>query len=411
MAGLERLSLPLLALVRVISVKFSGLHWLLQISAVWAFGRLYSLGVMLTVAHQQGVSPWAPASPTYLDYINGWDAGYYEQIYDFGYPSILPRDPQGTVTNNPWAFMPLYPLIVRGVSSLTGLGWREAAPTVSLIASLALILILYRLFLTKVGHGTAITAAALFSFGPASPILQFPYAEALGLTLVATTLLLIVRERYLLAIPFVLLAALARPVAAPMAVTCVIVASVLVWTSHKAGTELGVRPRLSLVALVGTSVAAVAMWPLIAWWSTGEPRAYFLTEESWHAGNGTFPGLLWAKTFVKYFGMWPGVAVGAVVTVVIAWFMFSGASLRVGLVMWAWTGSVVGYLMCVHRIATESPRLLMSALPLALMLVGASRSRAFRIFLIVLALATQLLWAGWIWHWEAADITAVEPPP
>src|SRR5689334_15690584 len=105
--------------------------WWLQVGLIWAMGRLYSAGVFVLVARQQGPNPWSPSRPRYLDYIDGWDAGWYRRIYQSGYPAVLPRLADSTVAPNEWAFLPVYPYLIKGLNLVTGLPWRWGAPLAS----------------------------------------------------------------------------------------------------------------------------------------------------------------------------------------------------------------------------------------------------------------------------------------
>ena len=152
---------------------------------LWAVTRIFSVVTVLVVARQQGPNPWSPSKPGYFAYIDGWDAGYYSQIFASGYPSVLPRNADGIVEPNRWAFYPVFPGLARAVSAVTGLGWLHVAPLLATLASLGLALVLYRLFLVRTSPETAIFAVGLFLVQAAAPILGFGYAESLGLLLVA----------------------------------------------------------------------------------------------------------------------------------------------------------------------------------------------------------------------------------
>lgn len=93
--------------------RFSGLRWWVQVLLLWVATRLFSVVVVLVVARQQGPNPWSPSRPGYFAYIDGWDAGYYNQIFDSGYPSVLPRG--ATASWSPTA----------GRSTRSSRGWRE----------------------------------------------------------------------------------------------------------------------------------------------------------------------------------------------------------------------------------------------------------------------------------------------
>jgi hypothetical protein len=158
-----------------------------------------------------------PGDPSYLEYINGWDAGWFQEILKSGYPEVLPRDAQGTLVNNTWAFLPGYPYLVRAVMALTGGSWLVVAPAVSMISSAIFFLMAYRLFRQRAEHETTIAALLLITFSTAAPVLQFPYSESTTLVLLTGWLLLMSRGRYLWAALLLPVIALFRPLSAPLA--------------------------------------------------------------------------------------------------------------------------------------------------------------------------------------------------
>lgn len=386
----------------------AGWHWSAQVTAVWALGRVFTLAMVQLVARQQGPNPWSPAGPDYLAYINGWDAGYYEQIHDAGYPRELPRDADGAVTNNPWAFLPLFPLLVRGVTLLTGLTWLTAAPLVSMLACLSFLLVAYRLFLKVARPATSLFAVTLISFGTAAPVLQFPYAEALGLLLVAAALLQLIEQRFLWAAPLVAASAFARPLAAPMALTCLIAVGAAWWERRRTGARASRRLAVSSGVLIVVAGAAVVAWPALTGILTGEPSAYFLTEASWHAGRHMVPGMLFLQSAAGFFGVGWGTTVAAVALLLVVAMMFSASVLRLGAVLWAWTGSVIGYLVAVAPVNASLIRLLLPAFPLAVVLARQARARSHRVLLLIALGISQIVWLGVFWHWTG---TAPDPAP
>ena len=113
-----------------------------------------------------------------------------------GYPESLPRDGSGQVQENAWAFYPVFPLVVRTVSAVTGTGWDLTASAVSLAASLGAVPLVHRLFLRLAPPATALWGVAFVAFSPVAPVLQVPYAESLHLMLLAGALLLVTHDTH-----------------------------------------------------------------------------------------------------------------------------------------------------------------------------------------------------------------------
>jgi hypothetical protein len=116
-----------------------------------------------------------------------WDSVWYLQIAQHGYQS--PRVA---------AFYPLYPLVMRAVSLLTG-SLSSAGVLVSLCAMFAGLLIFRRLTALELGERAAATATELLAFSPVAFYLSAVYTEGLFLALSAATLYSARRGRWALA--------------------------------------------------------------------------------------------------------------------------------------------------------------------------------------------------------------------
>ena len=160
--------------------------WWLAVLLVYGLSRVWGWAVFSVVGGQQGPGPWGDGALGYLDFVATWDSDWYRTIFEQGYPTELPRDSLGTVSENPWAFYPVHPLLVRGIAEVTGTGWAVTAATVSLLAGFGAALVLYRLTCTapvmstpRTRGGAAVPAlwtVAVFAFNPVAPVLQTPYA-------------------------------------------------------------------------------------------------------------------------------------------------------------------------------------------------------------------------------------------
>lgn len=156
-----------------------------------------------------------PASPSYLQYATFWDAGWYRDIATFGYPTVLPVDAAGHVQSNPWAFLPVYPAIVRAIQDATGAPFDVTAVAVSVLAGGGAVLVLHRLLSRVLSPSSTLTAVVIVCVAPVSPLFQIAYAESLQTLLLLTALLLLVERRYVLLAPVVVVMAFTRPSASP----------------------------------------------------------------------------------------------------------------------------------------------------------------------------------------------------
>lgn len=374
-----------------------GIPWWARVALVWLVGRAFTWALtVLTLSRQSRVV--LPGAVDYFTYASIWDGAFYQLIHDQGYPDVLPRDGAGMVQGSQWAFLPVYPLLVRLVTGTTHASWPVAATTTSLLASLGFLLVTYQLFRTVKDEGTSLAAVAVVSLAGAAPVLQFAYAESLALFGVAAVLLLLARGRYLLAAPLVVLTGLTRPMSVPLAITCLLTIALVVAAHRREGLGLPSSTRWSLGVLGVLSVAGVAVWPAIAAFRTGEPTAYFMTEAAWHGGHSQLSMSILAVQMVSHFGVIPGAVVTAAVVIGLGWSLLSLPSRRLGAVMWSWLAAWLVYLAVLTGIDSESPRLLLGAFPAALVVAAWARKPAHRVALMLAAVASQVAFMTLLWH-------------
>ncbi|WP_434993591.1 hypothetical protein [Arthrobacter sp. Ld5] len=387
-------------------------HWVAQVLAVFVAGRLVSTAILLLAAARQGPSPWSGAAPGYGTFINFWDSGWYERIFTEGYPSELPRDGLGAVGHNQWAFYPLYPGLVRALAAATGLGWGVLAPVVAVAAAAAASLVIYRLFMLRTEHRTALAGVAVVSFAPVAAVLQVPYAESLHLLLLASALYLVSVRRYGAAMPVVVLMALARPAGVPFAIAVGILFLHALWTARRGRDPRDRREAgstvLPLFLLGVVSSAAAVAWPIIAWAATGLPTAYVETETAWR-GEPLVPFLPWFEAPAAVVGPAAGalVVVGLVVG---ALAVFLAPSVRaVGLVPGAWCAAYLLYLAAFWDPQSSTWRILLPLFPLALALAIPRGGRLLWVLLPV-SVVLQFLWVDWLWAWTPTGPDGDYPP-
>jgi hypothetical protein len=363
---------------------------------VYAASRIVSTALllgMLLLATNEG---WTFAShrnnATFFMFSGSWDSSFYRRIALQGYPTDLPVDAGGNVTPNPWAFLPVYPWVTRGLMALTGLDFYVAGVIVSVVFGAAAAIVLHRLVLLRAGERSAIWAVILFCFGPVSFILQTAYAESIFLFLLFASLLALVARRYLLMIPTGVLAAFTRPGALALA----LVLAIHLIVRLRSGLRRG---EAAAIVVAGLVIAAAGLaWPVIADLVTAHPNAYLETELSWWVGfvgrQNFAPLTPWFLMAGRYLGI-----VGLVAVVVViagyAWWL-SRLARPLGHELVAWGASYGLYLVAVFLPQQSLFRML---LPLAPLLGDPllSRSRAVRrtllaVGIVLQAAAVVLLW-------------------
>ena len=215
--GPRDLAVPARSGVAAAAARAARWPWWVQVSGLYVAARLVSAFIFMAAALHQGVNPWFPAKPDYWSFVNIWDARWYGEILQNGYPEVLPTDDAGNVQENAWAFYALFPVLGRVVTGLTGLNPAFSLTLIAMVCGLGAALVIYRLFRHKASHRTALWGTVFVSTFPVSPVLQVPYAESLNLLLLAAALLLVVTRRYLWALPVVVLMCLSRPTGVPFA--------------------------------------------------------------------------------------------------------------------------------------------------------------------------------------------------
>ncbi|MEV7660919.1 hypothetical protein [Paenarthrobacter sp. NPDC089316] len=386
--------------------------WWVSVTLVFIAARVVSACIFMAAALQQGTNPWFPPAPDYWNFITIWDGRWYQQAADSGYPSVLPVDPNGVVKENAWAFYPLFPLLARGLAAMTGLGTLQALTLIAMASGLGAALVVFKLFREFAGKRTAMWGVVFVSTFPVSAILQVPYAESLNLLLLAASLLLVVRRRYLWAIPVVLLMCLSRPTGVPFAA---VVGLLLLWRlwqrfrSPSSDAATSTRSLLSLAALVvATGVGALA-WPAIAWAVTGDPAAYTRTETAWR-GHDLVPFKPWFDTGRMLFGPVLGVLAPFVFTALFVLAMMSAPVKALGTELRLWCACYMGYLLVFLHPQTSTFRMLLPLFPLALGAAALSKSKAYRGTVVVMFVLLQIVWVVWLWAWAQLPGGGDYPP-
>ncbi|MFD8733833.1 hypothetical protein ACFV06_02820 [Streptomyces sp. NPDC059618] len=151
------------------------------------------------------------------DVLATWDGWWYQQIAAHGYhPALVPvRGATGLITleGNSAAFFPLYPALMRLVSSCTGLGPLGAGLAVSVAASFVAALGVCAVTALVSGRRAGLAAAGLWAVWPGSGVEWSGYSESLYIALVAWACYAVMRRNWLTAGLLTCAAGLARPTA------------------------------------------------------------------------------------------------------------------------------------------------------------------------------------------------------
>ena len=330
----------------------------------------------------------------------GWDAQWYWYIAVHGYPTTLPVDEAGQVTQNQWAFMPVFPYLARLLGG-TGTGWQVAAIAISLVAGYLACLVLHALLRRRIGRTAAMWAVLFFANAPLAAMFQVAYAESLFLLLLFAALWAVDRRHYAWLYPLVLLMAFTRP--GVLAFALFLGAHAVVRWVRRDREPLGAGETVHIVLNGLLGAAAGLSWPVIAGAVTGQADAYFATESSWRRGwlpddDGSFVPF---RAFWDAAGFWfqqwglgevlGHIALVGLVVTIAALLLFGPRVRRLGSDLRLWSASYLLYLFAVFFPQSSVFRLLLPLSPLW----GAAavpRSRGWRAGVVAACLLGQWWW-------------------
>lgn len=425
--------------------------WWVRVLAVYLAARVVTAVILLVVSRWQEANLWTDAAPSYSAWTGRmWDASWYQQIAEGGYPAELPVGTDGAVQQNVWAFYPLFPFLVRAVQQVTGLGWDVVAPTISLLCGAGAMLVIHRL-VERAGHravarrpGLPLATVALVSVFPSSVVLQVAYTEALALLLVASALYLLWARRYEWAGLVIVLLGFTRAVALPLALVVAWHAVVRYqeWRRARqeipAGAQCGTpggpprdgRPGVTspgglvegavpggaaalgrardpmsfpwrdaarIAALLVVAVLSGLLWQLVCGIVTGRSDAYFLTQGAWRGTGPVVPFVPWLDVSRALFGG-AGPWVLAAVLAGVAALGLSPVARRLGPELQAWPLAYLGYLVAVIEPWTSIVRFLLLAFPLGAVTLGWTRSRWWFWGCLAAGVAGQAWWVWALWR-------------
>lgn len=341
-----------------------------KVLLLWAVARLVNVGMLwgfysIAKAARWGFGPDDERLGTFFDYLTGWDADRYGQIAAQGYPTSLPMNVSGDILPNNWAFLPVFPFLIRTLSGATGLGWQVVAVLLSVAAGLGATWLLFVLLRTVTTPRSAWWGTVIFSFAPLSFIMVLGYSEGLFMMLMFASMLLAIRRQYIWILPIGLVAAYTRPGVLALALGLGIVFAVRFF--RRRVDPFPFREWAGLF-VTGMGLAAAGLsWNHIAQAATGTHNAYIRTEIGWwidFVGNDEFmPFTPWFRQA----GTWLG-AVGILIVVAIvvgfAMLMWSRPVRRLGLMVVAYSFSYGLYLFAVFLPQQSTFRLIMPMAPL-----------------------------------------------
>lgn len=384
-----------------VGLRMVGLPVWVQALIVYVLTRLLSLGLSAAAAEYQGATPWnGPEGPNLIEYLNFWDAGWYERIWTEGYPSELPRWEDGRVAQNAWAFYPLYPWLVGPLGDITGMGFKLTAVIVSLVCGAVASVLILHIFRIHVSPCQALTGLLFFLVFPATTTLMAGYAESLTIMLLALALLLVIRRHYYAAIPVVVLMDESRPIGVGFSFFMLL--HLIDRLRRRKREAYPVEEVVASWTLGVASCAAALIHPLSAWVMTGVPDAYFKTETSWSGAQYTH-FVVWIERAERMVGGAGGVVFVAVLALFVL-IMMSGPGRSMGRVSNHFVWGYAVYLLIFFNPQTSTFRMLLPMFPMALVL-AVSNSWALKWTVLGASVILQVWWLTSLWGLSPGGVT------
>ena len=374
--------------------------WWLRILVLYAASRVVTTLLFLAVGTLAVPGSRVGAHPDLATMLTAWDGQWYWLIGESGYPTALPHTADGDVATNQWAFLPVYPLLVKVLAALSNLPWPPAGIVVSVVAGGGAAVLLGLLLRPHVGDRQAVFAAAVFCFAPLSFVLQTAYAESLGLCLTFGALCLVDRRRYGWAIPVAVLLAFTRPGVLALALAVGLQLALGLLRARRGGPEVPTGQLVGGLVLAAVATVSGFAWSAIAGLVTGVPDAYFQTELAWRAlwmGRSEFAfftpwffaGDFWFNRTLHW-GPVAGPVAVVLLVVGFAALLLTPPLRRIGETSRLWLASYALYLFAVFFPQSSVFRLLMPMAPIAGAV--APRSRTVRAGVLVACVGLQALW-------------------
>ncbi len=327
--------------------------------------------------------PWPRLPPTNwltLRALGSWDGGWYIRLARYGYP-----DP-ATALGKPqpdFAFFPLFPMLIRAVSDVTGLSLTLSAVLISTLFGAAATVGIWVLARKLGGTDMADRAVVLFCFFPAAIVLSMAYSESMMITFAVVCLIALLDRRWWLAGVAAALATATRPNAAALCLCCAWAAAAAI---HRR------RDWWSLVA-PALSATGIAAYFVFLWVRTGNFFFWFKVErEKWgqeiDLGAGTWRRL--ANAFSHPLDLHRARDMNSLLAAVAVIFMVVAMYF-----LWRWRPPAILtiYALTVIFLAVSSqalgvPRFAFTAFPLLLAVAAKVRGMAFQ---VVVTLSAGLL--------------------
>jgi hypothetical protein len=354
-------------------------RWLVRLPVAVRLGILYLLARAVTTVFFLVAAQLAPnwsrfgRDASLGSFAAGWDAWWYWYVAGYGYPTTLPTNDAGLVSENSWAFMPIYAYAALGVGALLA-SWVAGAVAVSLVAGYLACLMLYRILRLRTDDAAATWSVVFFAAAPVAALFQIGYAESLFLLWLFLALWCVMRRRYAWLYLLIPLMGYTRPGVLAFALFLGL-HGIHRWFTRR--TEaLPARHIVHIVALGALAAIVGFSWQFVAAAATGDPGAYLTTEMAWRRNWILDPPMHFVplEGFVQAAGFWAGqwglsqtlvlTLLGLLVAAFAALLVFDRHVRRLGVDLRLWSASYAVYLLAVFFPQSSIFRLMVPLSPL-----------------------------------------------
>lgn len=213
--------------------------------------------------------------PLFKGLAHAWDSRWYLNIAQYGYGTHVHVLASTGAVQRDWAFFPLYPGLIRAVSSVLPISPGTAALLIAWSAAVVAAYGIYAIGHDLYGRAVATALVAVWASLPHSVVLDIAYTESLLSALAAWSLYAVLKGRWLWAGVLAMLAGLSRPTGFAVAGALGVVA---VYEIIKR------RGRVPLGLWVGTAIAPLGWVGFVLWVGdhTGNLlHGYFTVQKAW----------------------------------------------------------------------------------------------------------------------------------
>jgi Mannosyltransferase (PIG-V) len=253
-----------------------GAFTLSRLVVAMGLGSVLVVNQGLATHHFTGPWPTPPRASLFLQALGSWDGSWYLLIAGHGYfppPAQFPIAP-----GSAFGFFPVWPLLLRGVSDLSGLTPIVVGVVLALVFGAAASVALWHLVCHLCDQSVADRAVVLWVFFPGAVVLSMVYSEGLAILLCAVSLLALLKHRWLVA-------GCAAGVATGVHPEALVLVACCLWAAVAA-----VRSDRDWWALVAPvlSLAGVVAYFLYLWNATGDLLAWYHVERDQWGGTGFY---------------------------------------------------------------------------------------------------------------------------